>query len=340
MSDPKPNIYASAEAIAFTKDTFVFDCLSLFYVLDEAYAARCLEAGVNACNVTFGAETDWPSMITAIETGLEKIEVSQLLKLATSAADIDQAREEGRLAVIMGTQGSLMVDKELERIPIMHRLGLRYFGLAYTAVTLLADGCGETRNAGVSFLGKEAIEIVNGLPLILDLSHCGHATRAEATELARAPVCTHSNAYAVNANDRNTKDETAKAIAAKDGVLGICGLPKSVRNEDPTIQHMLDHCDYYKGLVGHEHIGIGLDFTEAYQATGEIFPESRRWRTYRPDIFGTVDEFFSQTYPTGLSMILELPNFTHGLVERGYAEHEIAAILGGNWLRNFRTYVG
>ncbi len=204
MSDIVPNLYASAEAIAFTKENFVFDCLSLFYVLDDPYAERCLEGGVNACNVTFGAETDWPAMIAAIETGLEKIEKSQLLKLATCAQDIADARAEGRLAVIMGTQGSLMVDKELQRIPIMHRLGMRYFGLAYTAATMLADGCGETRDAGVSFLGREAIDIVNGLPLILDLSHCGHKTREEATELARAPVCTHSNAYSVNANDRNT----------------------------------------------------------------------------------------------------------------------------------------
>jgi membrane dipeptidase len=222
----------------------------------------------------------------------------------------------------------------------MHRLGMRYFGLAYTGATLLADGCGETRDAGLTFLGKEAIEVVNGLPLILDLSHSGHTARAEATELARAPVCTHSNAYAVNPNDRNTKDETAKALAAKGGMVGICGLPRSVHNDNPTIGHMLDHCDHYRKLIGAEHIGIGLDFTEAYQASGNVLPESRRWRTYRPDIFGTVDDFLTQTYPKGLQTILELPNFTQGLIDRGYTESEVAGILGGNWLRHFKRFVG
>ncbi len=339
MNAVTPNLRASAEAIAFTKDNFVFDCLSLFYVLDDEYAERCLSAGVNACNVTFGAETNWQDMIANIEVGLEKIEKSDLLALATNTAEINKARNEGKLAIIIGTQGSKMVEDELKRIPIMHRLGMRYFGLAYTGATLLADGCGELRDAGITYLGKEAIEIVNSLPLILDLSHCGHATRAEATKLAHAPVCTHSNSYSVNKNDRNTRDETAKAIAAKGGVLGICGLPKSVHPKDPTVDHMLDHCDYYRDLIGCEHIGIGLDFTEAYKASGKILPESRRWRTYRADIFGTIDEFFTQTYPTGLSTILELPNFTQGLIDRGYSEQDVAAILGGNWLRNFTAVV-
>jgi membrane dipeptidase len=340
MTEIALNLNASAEAIAFTKENFVFDCLSLFYVLDDSYAENCLNAGVNACNVTFGAETEWPAMIASIESGLEKIEKSHLLSLATTSAEIEKANSKGQLAIIMGTQGSLMVDRKLERISIMHRLGMRYFGLAYTAATLLADGCGETRDAGITFLGKEAIKIVNDLPLILDLSHCGHNTRLEATDLARAPVCTHSNAYGLNANDRNTKDDTAKAIAAKNGVVGICGLPKTVNPGTATIEHMLDHCDYYRDLIGFEHIGIGLDLTEAYKISGEIFPESRRWRTYRPDIFGTVDEFFTQSYPIGLTTILELPNFTQGLIDRGYEEHEVAAILGNNWLRNFKNYVG
>jgi membrane dipeptidase len=340
MDKPRPNLRASAEAIAFTRKTLVFDCLSLFYVLQDQYAERCLEGGVNACNVTFGAETDWPTMVADTENGLEAIEKSSLLTLATTAADIEKAQSEGKLAVIFGTQGSSMVDDKLHRIPLMHRLGMRYFGLAYTGATLLADGCGELRNAGLTFLGKEAIEIVNNLPLILDISHSGHQARAEAVALARAAVCTHSNSYTVNANDRNTKDETAKAMAAKGGVLGICGLPKSVHPDKPTLEHMLDHCDHYRALVGVEHIGIGLDFTEAYKAAGAVLPASRRWRTYRPDIFGTVDDFLTQSYPEGLGTILELPNFTQGLIDRGYEEHEIAAILGGNWFRHFRTFVG
>lgn len=338
--DPKPRITASAEAVALTKESFVFDCLSLYYVLDDRYAERALAGGVDATNVTFGAETEWDAMVANIEKGLQAIEKSPYLALATTADECLAAKRRGRLAVMMGTQGSVMVDRHLHRVELMARLGLRFFGLAYTGATLFADGCGERRDAGVSFLGRELIDAVNGQKLLLDLSHCGHRTRAEATELARAPVCTHSNAYAVNANDRNTKDETVRAIVAKGGAIGICGLPKSVKPRDPTVADMLDHCDHFARLVGDRHVGIGLDFTEGYKASGQILPESRRWRTYRPDIFGTVEEFLTQSYPRGLSTILELPNYTQGLIDRGYARAAIEGMLGGNWLRVIREKIG
>lgn len=340
VAKPKADIRADTKTLAFHRKTLIFDCLSLYYMLDEPYAERALEGGVNATNVTFGTEGTWDQMCASMETGLEKIGKSAVLTLATTSEDILRAQKAGKLAVIMGTQGSMMVDRDLYRLDIMVRLGLRIFGLAYTGGTLYADGCGELRDAGVSFLGRELIDAVNRLPLLLDLSHCGHRTRAEATALARAPVCTHSNAYGHNPNDRNTKDETVQAIVAKGGAIGVCGLPKSVKPSSATVEDMLDHCDYYRKLVGDRHVGIGLDFVEAYKADGKVLPDSRRWRTYRPDVFGTVDEFLTQEYPKGLSTILELPNYTQGLFDRGYTEEQVAGQLGGNWLRVFKDKVG
>jgi membrane dipeptidase len=186
----------------------------------------------------------------------------------------------------------------------------------------------------------ELIEAANGLKLMLDLSHVGHRSRAEAVKLSHAPVCTHSNSYSVNANDRNTRDDTAQAVAEKGGVLGVCGLPKTVWPQNATLDRLIDHVDYYVKLLGVDHVGFGCDFVAAYKAAREILPVSRRWRTLRPDIFGTVDEFVTQSYPDGLSEIGELPNFTQKLFDRGYAEDQIAAILGGNWLRCFGEKVG
>jgi len=340
IAEPVPELLASAETDAFHRATLVWDCLSLYYVLDEPYATRMLRGGVDATNVTFGTEGSWDQMVAAIEFGLQKVEKSPVLMLATCADDVLEAKAAGKLAVIMGTQGSMMVDNQIHRVNLMHRLGLRYFGLAYTAGTPFADGCGETRDAGVSFLGRDLIAAVNALPMILDLSHCGHQARADGVELARAPVCTHSNAYGLNANDRNTKDDTARKIAAKGGVLGICGLPRTVWPTDQTIDRMIDHVDYYAKLIGWQHVGVGCDLVEAYKASGTILPESRRWRTLRPDVFGSVDEFLTQSYPRGLTTILELPNFTQKLFDRGYTQPQVAGIMGGNWMRNFREMVG
>jgi len=337
---PKAEYHADARATQFTQENFVFDCLGLFYVLSEPYATRCLEAGVNACNVTFALENSWDDMMRKVDEGFDLIDENPVLVRAETAADLRRAQAAGKLAIVPGTQGAAMIDRELSRVGVLARLGIKFFGLAYTGATLFADGCGERRNAGVSFLGQELIDAVNQTAMILDLSHTGHLSRAEATARARAPVCTHSNAWHHVPNDRNTKDETVREIVAKGGMMGACCLPKSVNPENATLDHLIDHIDHFRALVGSENIGIGLDFTEGYKEAGVVLPEAIRWRTLRPDMFGTVDDFVTQRYPKGLGAIAELPNLTQRLMQRQYSEDEIAGILGLNWLRTFENLSG
>ena len=94
----------AAEAIerarSFTHATTVFDCLGLFYVLDEPYATRCLEAGVDICNVTFALESGWDQTLGAVEEGFARIEASPVLALARDSTEIAAAMDAGRLAVI------------------------------------------------------------------------------------------------------------------------------------------------------------------------------------------------------------------------------------------------
>lgn len=337
---------ADAKVFALHRETLVFDGLALKYVLDEPYVERMRQGGVDAINMTIASEKEsWDETLVIIEQSLRKIERNPHLVHARSAAEVRAAKAQDRIAVLFGTQGSAMLEGRLSRLETLHRLGIRYFGPAYTGATLFADGCGEFRNAGLSVLGRELMALANDLDIIIDLSHCGHRSRAEATELADHPVCTHSNAYAVNPNDRNTQDETVRAIAAKGGVIGICGLVKSVWPKDATLAHMLDHLDHFVQLVGVEHVGVGLDFTEAFQDALKAgqprdLSKAPKWRRIRPDIFGTVEEFFEVPYPAGLESIAKLPNLSLGMRERGYDDAAIAAVLGGNWLRHLEEIVG
>ena len=344
----RKDLKAGKEALALHQRALVFDCTALLYTLDEPYASRMKEGGVDAVNLTTVAETEgWDDTLKITDESLTKIAKSPILTLATTAAEVRTAKKAGKIAVILGTQGASMLDTHLWRLEVLHKLGYRYFGLAYTGANVFADGCGERRNAGVSFLGKELIELVNSLNMILDLAHCGHQTRWEAAQLANNPVCTHSNAYSVNANDRNTKDETIKAMAAKGGMVGICGLVRSVWPKDATIDHMLDHLDHVVKLVGHEHVGLGLDFVEGYQekhrsgnAPASEHDKPPKWRTLRPDIFGTAEDFYNVPYPKGLDSVRLLPNLTQGLLDRGYSNDQVEAIMGRNWLSHFERAVG
>jgi membrane dipeptidase len=339
---PLDIVKADQSSIAFHKDTFIFDGLSISYVLEEKYAERCLAGGVNATNVTFALEESWDKVLRNVETYLAKIERSSLLMLCTTSRDLLEAKAKGKLGVMFGTQGATMLEDQIWRLELLVRLGLRFLGLAYTTANGFGDGCGEKRDAGLTYLGEELIALANTLPVIIDLSHCGHRTRAEAAALARAPVCTHSNADGLRANGRNTRDDTVKAMAARGGMIGVCGLPQSLADETPTLDDLLDHLDYLVKLAGIEHVGLGLDYVEAYQDQPMVVapPSVVTWRTRRPDIFGPLASFGRQSYPVGVESVRKLPNLTQGLFDRGYTREQTAGILGGNWLRVIKRFCG
>jgi membrane dipeptidase len=339
---PVEAVTADHTAIAFHKDAFVFDGLSISYVLEEKYAERCLAGGVNATNVTFALEESWDKALKNIETYLAKIERSPLLMLCTTSGDLLAAKAKGKLGVMFGTQGASMIEDQIWRLELLVRMGLRFLGLAYTTANAFGDGCGEKRDAGLSYLGEELIALANTLPVMVDLSHCGHRTRAEAAAHARAPVCTHSNADSLRANGRNTRDDTVRAMAAKGGMIGVCGLPQSLADETPTLDDLLDHVDHLVKVVGIEHVGLGLDYVEAYhdQPTVVAPPSVVTWRTRRPDIFGSLASFGRQSYPVGIETIRKLPNLTQGLLDRGYTKEQVSDVLGGNWLRTIKKFCG
>lgn len=335
-------IEASEETKRLHDGIFVFDALSIGYVLEDKYAERVLSGGVNATNVTFALEEDWNTVLRNFETNLTRIEKSPYLRLCLTADDMLRAQSEGRLGVVIGTQGATMLDDQLWRLEFMVRMGLRIFGLAYTTANAFGDGCGEKRDAGLTYLGEDLVALADGLPLMIDLSHCGHRTRAETTERARAPVCTHSNASDLRPNGRNTEDATVAAMAAKGGVIGVCGLPQSLSDGTPTLADLLDHVDHLVRVAGIGRVGIGMDYVEKYQEQTNVIapPSVVRWRTLRPDIFGPLSSFGRQSYPVGVETVAKLANLTEGLLARGYDREQVAAIMGGNWLAAFRRFCG
>jgi membrane dipeptidase len=338
------DIVADERAFAVHREALVFDGLAINYVLDERFTQRCLEGGVHAANVTFALEESWDKTLANFEKYLSKIDKSPLLTLCRTADEVAAAKRKGRLGIVIGTQGASMIQGESEfwRLDLMVRMGLRFLGLAYTTANAFGDGCGEKRDAGLTYLGEEFIAHVNALPIMLDLSHCGHRTRAEAAAIARAPVCTHSNSDALRPNGRNTTDATVKAMAAKGGVIGVCGLPQSLSDTTPTLEHLLAHLDHFVKLVGVEHVGFGMDYVEAYQEQSNVVapPSVVYWRTRRPDIFGPLSSFGRQSYPTGVDSVRKLPNLTQALLDRGYTPAQARMLLGGSWLDALGRFCG
>ena len=337
---PEVSTEVSAAARKLHQQALIIDGLTPYYTLDEPYTASLIEGGVSGALLSVVSDATWDATVQRTETALDRIDKSPHLMLARCAADFRAAKARGKVAMMLVTQAVDMIGNDLKRVGIMHRLGFRILGLCYTFANLAGDGCGELRNAGVSFLGRDLIAAVNELPMMLDVSHSGHQTSLEAVQLARRPCVTHANAYAVVANDRNKKDEVLKIVAAKGGVIGLCGLPRSVHHPEPTLAHMLDHLDHLIKTMGAEHVGLGLDYIEGFKKAGYVLPQSRRNRTLRPDIFGSVDDFLNQEYPRGVEDIRKLRNLTQGMLERGYGEQAMRQVLGESWVRAIETHIG
>lgn len=336
----QPAIAVDAATRAFHERTLIVDFLSLNYILDDKYAERALAAGVNATNTTIGGEEPWDELIRATERALQRIEKSSCLMQVTNAAGMQRAQAQGKLGVMMGTQGVSSVGQDLQRIRTLHRLGFRVFGLSGSFGDQFGDASSEFRNAGLSILGRELVAAVNELPAMLDLAHSSRRTVPDALALARAPISSHANTYAVEPTERNRSDDELREIAVRGGVCGICALPRAVKEKEPSLEHMLQHIDHALKTAGEQRVGLGLDLMEGFRESKTKSPALVRRRTLRPDIFGTLDDFFNDDIPHGFSGITSLPQLTAGLLARGHSQVTVAGVLGGNWLDAVKRFVG
>ena len=182
------------------------------------------------------------------------------LILVRSAADILKAKREKKFAVLLGTQDTYMVGPELDRLAQLKKDGVMTVQLTYNNRNLSGDGALEPANAGLSKLGRATIERIEAEKLLLDLSHGGAKTMAEAAAHAKRPlVISHTAARALTDHPRNTADETMKAVADKGGVIGVYWMPFLTPDSHPKGEDVLRHVDHIANVVGEDHIGIGTD---------------------------------------------------------------------------------
>jgi membrane dipeptidase len=240
-------------------------------------------------------------------------------------------------------------------VAVFAALGVRIVQLAYMTANLLADGCLEERNAGLTAFGGAVIRELNANRVLIDLSHVGDRSTLEAIDASVVPVAfTHANARALSPSPRNKTDEAIRALAARGGVVGLSSLPSFV-SEDPrdaTLERYLDHFDHIVDLVGLEHVGLGLDFVEGH-VPGSLQPRAPRWgganlpagsvglaKMLPERLRDRAAELIYLPYAPGIQGSTELPNVTEGLLRRGYRDDDVRAILGGNWLRIFKQVWG
>jgi membrane dipeptidase len=316
--------------------------MMLPYLLTAEGAIDALEPyckGHTAASFALGGVSDLElEPISKLGQIVEKI---PWMDLARSAEDFRSAQLEGRYVTYGFCQPTMSgLPRELAQFDKAHALGVRSVMLTYNRQDFVGAGCTERADAGLSHFGLQVVEKLNDIGMNVDTSHCGRQTTLDACRASRKPVtANHTSAEVVYAHDRAKSDDELRAIADTGGVVGVYTVPFFVGEaaSRPTLETMLDHIDHIVGVIGWQHVGIGTDwpFMLSTQLAEETIGQSIKDLGFRSEHEVGV----SQTL-VGYEDARDFLNITRGLVARGYADREVAGILGENFLRVFETVCG
>jgi membrane dipeptidase len=254
---------------------------------------------------------------------------SHLYSLVGRAVDLDQAKKDKKVGVIMGIQNADHF-REPKDVKAFYQLGLRCAQLTYNSQNFIGSGSTDRIDGGIADYGVEIIKAMNEVGMLIDVSHCGDKTTLDAIELSPKSIAiTHSNCRALNDHPRLKTDEAIKALAAKGGVMGITGVRMFVRNTEPTtVEHMVDHIDHVVKLVGIEHVGIGSD-SDLNGYDDMPAEQNKQLRAAYKSSYG----FREKIDTDGFDSPQRIFDLTDALVRRGYSDENITAVLGGNFRR-------
>ena len=222
-------------------------------------------SGITAINVTVSADTfEATTRNIALWQG-EADRYPTLLSVVRRHDDIARAKKEKTLGLILGFQNTDMLERDLSRLDVYHRLGVRIIQLTYNDRNLVGDGCLEPGDAGVSAFGRQVVDRMNALGLAVDLSHCGTHTTADGIALSKKPpLITHSGCREVYRHPRSKEDRELKAMADKGGVVGIYFMPFIGPGPGaPTVEMLMRQIDHAIKVCGVDHVGIGSDLSTA-----------------------------------------------------------------------------
>jgi len=282
---------------------------------------------------------DWRDFLPelALRRGLDQVaalyaeaEESPSVVLCTSVDAMKRAKENGKVALVLGMEGCEPLGRDLGLLQIFHRLGLRVLSLTHSLRNYAADpsayfvAAARTRvSGGLSEFGVQVVEAANELGIAIDVSHMNEAGFWNVLEFSNRPVlASYSNCRALFDTPRNLTDEQIRALAAKGGVVGInaCALVVAGR-PDATLDQLLGHLDHLVKVGGIESAGFGFDFAD-----------------YLPRYLGEHDRTrIPYLGPVqGLAGDAEVPGLIEALGRRGYKDEEIELVAGKNLLRVFR----
>jgi len=331
---PEPRVWIDGCGEAFDVDAG----------LPIAASALAAFAGSRLTAVNFtvvGPGADFEKTVRAIARVQYAVERTPgRLLCVRAASDIERAGREGKLGLILGFQTTGMLGEDLDRLDTFRGLGVRIVQMTYNDRNVWGDGCLEPADAGLSRLGRAAVERMNAAGITIDVSHCGARTTRETIEASKPPVLvSHAGCRAVFSHPRNKEDAALRALADRGGAIGIFLMPFLSTGAGPVspddwwahVRHALDVC-------GEDHVGVGTDQGIEPIADG---PEYRRALAAevearrRAGVGAPGESADRPPFIPEFNRIDRFARLADELARRGVSARIVDKVLGGNFRRVF-----
>lgn len=332
-SDKKANPVAGSKALS----------------LDPRALEDALASGTTAVNQTLGyvAGPEDPFEYTVGEIARWNRIInhhSDKLQKVWTAADIEHAKREGKIGIIMGFQNGAMMGENAERVDMFAGLGVKIIQLTYNGRNQLGDGSMEAENRGLTEFGREVVARLNATNTAVDLSHSGEQTCLDAIKASERPICiSHTGCRALANLPRNKTDEELRLMADNGGVAGIYFMPFLKEDSFPTAEDVVLHIEHAIKVCGEDHVGIGTDggTTAIDDMAGyhkiiddEISRRQKAGISAKGEKKGVVPFIPDIQGPGQFQQLADM------MAARGHSSARIEKVLGANFLRYYRDIWG
>ena len=301
------------------------------------------EGGVDAVHVTLVYHETFRETVARIERWNRWFEQwPNLIFQGFTAEDIKTARATGRTAIFFGSQNPSCIEDDIGLVEVLHRLGMRFMQLTYNNQSLLATGCYEAEDTGLTRMGREVVAEMNRVGMVVDMSHSGERSTLSALEHSVRPIAiTHANPAIWHAARRNKSETVIGALAQTGGMLGFSLYPHHLKGG--TACQLDDFCTMIARTAerfGTHFLGIGTDLCQNQPDSVVEWMRAGRWTKSVDYGEGSKDAPGFPDMPSWFRDNRDFGNLSTGLRAVGFSGDEVAAIMGGNWERFFAMSFG
>ena len=314
-------------------DTIMIDGL-VVSKFSKALFEDMARGGVTAANCTCSVWENFSQTMANISQWNQWFrEHGDIITKISSVDDIRKAKSDGKVGIILGWQNTSAIDTDIRNLELFYDLGVRVVQLTYNTQNLVGSGCWETNDGGLSDFGRDAIDEMNRLGMLVDLSHVGPVTSNEAIKHSSSPVAyTHCCPMLLD-HPRNKTDDQLRTIVNHGGFVGFASYtPFLPKGPETTIDDCIEGMNYLINLIGEDSVGLGTDWVQDHDISffNYISADKGLGRLTQKGLFIHTKV---PPMPKGLETLGDFRNFIPAMEKSGWSEKRIRGVLGGNWLR-------